>query len=200
MIIPISTAQSLFPGLFWIREIFVRIEEWNQVDWVRQQAHATLTGLHKGYEKGIRIVYFPERVKRVQTTVDIVKIFIYASLLVTFILGKVGLTNIMLAAVQDRTREIGLRKALGAKEEMILLQFLTESVLISLLAGSIGVASGLISVQILRGFLDLEASARVMLMSVGLDLVFTLAIGVVSGMYPSLRASRLDPVTAMRFE
>lgn len=200
VMIPITTAQSLFPGMYAISEIFIRADDWKRVEWVRQQCIAALSNTHKGYEKGIRVVYFPERVKKVQTTVDIVKIFVYASLLVTFILGKVGLTNVMLAAVQDRTREIGLRKALGAREELIMLQFLTESCLISLLAGSLGVISGVASVQFLKSALNLETSLYVMLMSVLLDLAVTLAIGVASGMYPSIRASRLDPVTAMRFE
>lgn len=200
VMIPISTAQNLFPGMYWIPEIFIRADDWKRVEWVRQQAIAALSDAHRGYEKGIRVVYFPERVRKVQTTVDIVKIFVYASLLVTFILGKVGLTNVMLAAVQDRTREIGLRKALGAKEELIMLQFLMESCLISLLAGAVGVIAGIASVQLFKATMNLETSLSVMLMSVLLDLAVTLAIGVASGVVPSIRASRLDPVSAMRFE
>jgi len=132
--------------------------------------------------------------------VYIVKIFIYASLVVVFVLGKVGLTNVMLAAIQDRTREIGLRKALGARDGMIRMQFLTEAVMISLVSGILGVIGGLTAVQALKGSLGVEVSAYVMSTSIFVDLAFTVMIGVFAGMYPSAQASRLDVVTAMRFE
>lgn len=198
--IPITTAQSLFKGLHWIRDIYVRVNDWNSVEKVREQVLQTLKSGHKGYEQGIRIIYFPERVERVRTLVRIIKFFVYAALVVTFILGKVGLTNVMLAAVQDRTREIGLRKALGAREGIIRLQFLTESVMISFLACVIGVVAGLVSVQLLKGPLGVEVSSYIMSVSILIDFAFTLSIGVWAGMYPSAKASRLDVVTAMRFE
>jgi putative ABC transport system permease protein len=198
--VPITTAQSLFKGLDKIGVLYARVDDWNSVSDVHSSMMATLKMAHRGYEEGIRLLYFPDRVQRVQTMVSIVKLFIYASLVVTFILGKVGLTNVMLAAIQDRTREIGLRKALGARERTIRFQFLSESVLISLMAGIAGVIVGLVAVQILRGKLGVEVSSYVMSISVLMDLAFTVSIGVVAGMYPSAQASRLDVVTAMRFE
>jgi putative ABC transport system permease protein len=132
--------------------------------------------------------------------VYVVNIFVYASLAIVFVLGKVGLTNVMLAAVQDRTREIGLRKAVGATDSLIRLQFLFESVLVSLGAGFVGVLIGVISVNILKDQLGVEISHYVMSTSIVVDLVVTTMIGVFAGMYPSLQASRLDIVTAMRFE
>jgi putative ABC transport system permease protein len=198
--IPITKAQSGFQGLTWISEIYMRADNWHNVEAVHDSARDTLTGGHKGYESGIKLIYYPERVKRVKTMVYIVKIFIYASLVVVFILGKVGLTNVMLAAIQDRTREIGLRKALGARNGMIRMQFLTEAVMISLVSGILGVAGGLAAVQVLKGSLGVEVSAYVMSTSIFMDLAFTVMIGVFAGMYPSAQASRLDVVTAMRFE
>lgn len=106
----------------------------------------------------------------------------------------------MLSAIQDRTREIGLRKALGAKEEIILLQFLVEAVLISFMAGAIGVGLGVITVNFLKGPLGVEISKAMLTLSIFMGLFFTLLLGIVSGIYPSLRASRMDSVTAMRFE
>jgi putative ABC transport system permease protein len=198
--VPITTAQSLFEGLDWIPEIYVRANDWNTVETVQSQVMEALKGSHKGYEKGIRVEHYPERIKKVTTSILLVKLFIFAALGVAFLLGKVGLTSVMLAAVQDRTREIGLRKALGAREEIIMLQFLTESVFISVLAGMVGVAIGLISVELLRGYLDVEVSFYVMSSSILLDLAVTIAIGIIAGLYPSIQASRLDAVTAMRFE
>ena len=198
--VPITTAQNLFQGLDRIPEIFVRAEDWNRVDHVQEQVESTLKSLHKGYETGLRVMAYPERVKKVQTSILMVKLFVYAALAVAFVLGKVGLTSVMMAAVQDRTKEIGLRKALGAREELVMAQFLTESVFISVLAGVVGVAIGLLSVYLLKGPLGVEISAYVMSVSILMDLAFTIAIGIYAGLYPSLQASRLDVVTAMRFE
>jgi len=198
--VPITTAQNLFQGLHWIPEIYVRAEDWNKVSTVQEQVSETLKSVHKGYESGIRVSSYPERVKKVQTSILMVKLFIYAALGVAFLLGKVGLTSVMMAAVQDRTREIGLRKALGAPEEVIMAQFLTESVFISVMAGIVGVVIGLTSVYLLKGPLGVEVSGYVMSISILMDLAFTTAIGVIAGLYPSLQASRLDVVTAMRFE
>jgi len=198
--IPITTAQNLFQGLYWIREIFVRVDDWNEVEGVRNKAIESLRGSHKGYEAGIRVVHYPQRINKVKGTVYMVKVFVYAALGITILLGGLGITNVMLAAVQDRTREIGLRKALGAREEIIMVQFLTESVFISLFAGAIGAVGGLLSVQLLKGPLDVEVSPLMMTASIFGGLVFTVFLGVASGLYPSIRASRLDSVSAMKFE
>ncbi len=198
--IPISTAQNLFKGLYWIRTIYMRVGNWDRVEKAQQDVMNILKASHPGYEDGIRVIHYPRRIERVRGTVYIVKLFVWASLSVTLVLGGLGVSNVMLSAVQERTSEIGLRKALGAKEEVILLQFLTESVLISFVAGSLGVALGVVSVQLLKGRLDVEVSTIVMTTSIIVGLVFTFLLGVVSGLYPSIRASRLDSVTAMRFE
>ena len=198
--IPITTAQNLFKGLYWIREIYMRVDNWDQVERVREEALKVLRDSHKGYEDGIRIMYYPKRIQKVQATAYLVKLFVVAALAVTIILGGLGISNVMLAAIQDRTREIGLRKALGAREEVIMLQFLTESTLISFAAGAVGVLAGVLSVQVLKDQLDVHVSVISLLTSVLIGLLFTVFLGIVSGLYPSIKASRMDSVTAMRFE
>lgn len=200
IVLPITTAQSLFPGLYWIREIYIRVDDWNHVEPVWEEAMRVLRESHPGYESGLELIYYPRRLEKVKSTVWLVKMFIYAALVVTVILGGLGITSVMLTAIQDRTREIGLRKALGAKEEIILLQFLIEAVLISLIAGFIGVVLGVFSVNFLKEPLGVEISKAVLTLSVLTGLLFTLLLGIVSGIYPSLKASRMDSVTAMKFE
>lgn len=200
IVLPITTAQSLFPGLYWIREIYIRVDDWNHVESVWEEAMRVLRESHPGYESGLELIYYPRRLEKVKSTVWLVKMFIYAALVVTVILGGLGITSVMLTAIQDRTREIGLRKALGAKEEIILLQFLIEAVLISLIAGFIGVVLGVFSVNFLKEPLGVEISKAVLTLSVLTGLLFTLLLGIVSGIYPSLKASRMDSVTAMKFE
>lgn len=198
--IPITTAQNLFPGLSSINDIYIRASNWDETERVREQALALLKKGHKGYESGIRVTHFPERIEKVKSTVYRVKLFIWTVLGVAVVLGGLGIANIMLAAVQDRTREIGLRKASGAREKFILMQFLTESGLIGLFAGTIGVAAGILLVQLLKRILGVDVSNFMMFFSVVAGLVLTICLGIVSGLYPSMRASRLDAVTAMRFE
>lgn len=198
--VPITTAQNLFHGLFWIREIYMRVDDWNEVEAARENVLDILHASHKGYEHGIRVLHYPQRIQKVKSTVYMVKLFIYAALGITLILGGIGITNVMLAAIQDRTREIGLRKALGAPEQIILLQFLTESIFISIFAGFIGIAVGVTSVQLLKNPLGVEVSTLMITLSIIFGLLFTVFLGVASGIYPSIRASRLDSVTAMRFE
>jgi putative ABC transport system permease protein len=198
--IPITTAQDFFSGTYWIREIYMRVDDWNQVEHVRNEVLQALNESHKGYEDGIRLIYYPQRIQKVQATIYVVKLFIFSALSVTLVLGGLGITNVMLAAIQDRTREIGLRKALGAQERVILTQFLTESILISVFAGAMGVTAGLVLVEILKSQLEVDVSPLAMTLSVVGGLVFTIFLGVVSGLYPSVKASRMDSVTAMRFE
>jgi len=198
--IPITTAQSLFQGLYWVKEIYLRVDDWNRVASTREQALNILTTRHKGYESGIRVLHYPLRIQKVADTIYMVKLFIYAAITVTIVLGGLGITNVMLAAIQDRTREIGLRKALGAGEHFILLQFLLEAIFISLFAGGLGAISGIVSVEILKVILDVNVSQMTMTMNVLQGLIFTMVLGIVSGMYPSIKASRMDSVTAMRFE
>jgi putative ABC transport system permease protein len=198
--IPLTTAQSLFQGLFWVREVYLRVDDWNHVELVRDNALKMLRSSHKGYEEGIRILHYPKRIQKVQSTIYVVKLFIYSALGITLLLGGLGITNVMLAAIQDRTKEIGLRKALGAQQGVILTQFLTESVLISLFAGAIGATLGTMGVQMLKDWLDVQVSSVAVTMSVIGGLAFTVVLGILSGLYPSVKASRMDSVTAMRFE
>ncbi len=198
--IPLSTAQKLFRGLYHIQVIWMRVDNWNAVEKARNEVLEILNKAHPGYEEGIRVLHYPQRVNKVRSTVYLVKLFVYAALGVTLLLGGLGITSVMLAAVQDRTREIGLRKALGARQGIILLQFLLEAVLISVFAGFLGALLGFVTVEALKGPLGVDVSTRMVLMSVAGGLLFTLALGVLSGLYPSVRASRLDSVTAMRFE
>ncbi len=122
---------------------------------------------------------------------------------ISLLVGGIGIMNIMLVSVTERTREIGLRKAVGARKRDILLQFLTESALLSLLGGLIGIVLGW-ALSELVGFIALRENADIDPV-VGLDAVllatiFSAAVGVFFGWYPAKRASDLEPVEALRYE
>lgn len=117
---------------------------------------------------------------------------------ISLLVGGIGIMNIMLVAVTERTREIGVRKAIGAKNRDILVQFLIEAVIISLIGGVIGIVLGIGVSSLAMFFIGLPQI--ISLWIIFLATFVTVFVGVVSGVYPAMRASRLDPVEALRYE
>ena len=118
--------------------------------------------------------------------------------LVTLLVGGIGVMNIMLVAVTERTREIGVRRALGARRRTILIQFLTESALVTMVGGALGTTIGVLASQVIDRVAPISAELSPAAM-VG-ALVFSAAIGLVFGTWPAYRAAHLDPIDALRFE
>ncbi len=118
--------------------------------------------------------------------------------LVTLLVGGIGVMNIMLVAVTERTREIGVRRALGARRRTILVQFLTESALVTMVGGAIGTAVGIVGCQVIDRIAPV--SAELSPTAIVGALVFSAAVGLVFGTWPAYRASHLDPIDALRFE
>ena len=117
---------------------------------------------------------------------------------ISLLVGGIGIMNVMLVSVTERTREIGVRVAVGATEEAIQLQFLGESVMLSLVGGAVGVLLGVVTSLVVGRTLDWPM--QLSLEAVILAALFSIAVGVFFGYYPARKASLLDPIEALRYE
>ncbi|HXN45485.1 MAG TPA: ABC transporter permease [Bryobacteraceae bacterium] len=133
-----------------------------------------------------------------ETSAQVMSILLGAIASVSLIVGGIGIMNIMLVSVTERTREIGLRQAVGAKTRDILLQFLVEAVTLSLLGGIIGIAVGLTASLLISHFA--QWSTQVSLLSIVLAFAFSALVGVFFGYYPARKAAYMDPIEALRYE
>jgi putative ABC transport system permease protein len=116
---------------------------------------------------------------------------------ISLLVGGIGIMNIMLVSVTERTREIGIRKAVGARTFDILSQFLVESVTLSLLGGIFGIGVGFVGSILIEKFL---VTTQITIWSVLLAFLFSTAVGVFFGVYPAYKAAKVDPIVALRYE
>ena len=138
-----------------------------------------------------------------QTITGVLTIFLGGIAAISLLVGGIGIMNIMLVSVTERTREIGLRKAIGARKRDILIQFLTESALLSLLGGIIGIALGWLIAFAVGKIAEATGNAftpAVSLDAILLATIFATAVGLFFGIYPANRAANLEPVEALRYE
>ena len=198
--IPLNTFLKMFP---WEKELFlvVAAKSPELMDQAQEEIINALR-LHRGvpYDKENDFAIFTqESLKKlyedITGTIVIVMIVISS---IGLLVGGVGVLNIMLVSVTERTREIGVRKAIGARKSNILLQFLVEAVTLSCSGGVIGIIMGLGVSFIIAAATGLPSAIPIK----GIVLGFTVAVGVglVSGVYPAYRAAKVDPVISLRYE
>ncbi len=207
--IPISTAQARLPRGGTpdrVGFILVSMKTADLADQAIQQIQDILRRTHRIPPRSpddFTILNQQDFLSVAASITNVLTIFLGGIGAISLLVGGIGIMNIMLVSVTERTREIGLRKALGARKKDILLQFLTESVLLSLIGGAIGIAFGwaislVVSEIAIRSGTPLDAS--VTLNSVLLATLFSAAVGIFFGYYPANRAASLEPVEALRYE
>ncbi len=198
--LPFNVVRAQIPGMEKIRDIYVRAKDWDTVPLLHKRAKKFLTSRQPGYAAAMSVTYFADRIDAIRTVVFVFKFFLFASIVVTLVLGGLGITNVMLAVVNERTTEIGLRKAVGATEKMIMGQFLCESLSVSLVGSGLGIFCGFWAVEALQKLFETEAGGTVFIVSILVSVLIGMILGVASGLLPAARAGRLSAVEAMKFE
>jgi putative ABC transport system permease protein len=197
--VPLTTAMDRNPdNKIRINRLFVRCKTWDDVPVVAKAIPGCVAQHQSARFLKVEVAW--DQLKRIITIVWWVELFIYLSIGATLVLGGFGIWNGMMSSVTARTREIGLKKAMGAEEADIMLQILCESVVLSFWAAVLGVSLGLLAVAATSHYLGSVPPHPVILRYSLISLVFSCLLGMVAGLYPSLRAARMDAVTAIRYE
>jgi putative ABC transport system permease protein len=208
--IPLSTALyrlvggSRFRGSSVISQITIKASDSDVVDQVVADVTALMRERHDTTEDtdDFAVTSQQDSLDAATSIADTLSLFLGGVAGISLAVGGIGIMNIMLTTVTERTREIGLRKAIGAKRNDIMLQFLVEAMVLSLLGGLIGVALGWGASQLMGSisFSGMSITPVVELDSVLLATLFSMAVGLFFGIYPASRAARLQPVDALRYE
>ena len=209
VLVPITTAyyrlsaQRTSQGDINVQAINVQVRDENIMDDAIQDIATVLRLRHRiTGEDDFTITSQQEIIETLEETTNTFVVFLGAIASISLLVGGIGVMNIMLVSVTERTREIGIRKAMGARRKDILLQFVTEATLLSLGGGGIGVALGLVLSRILDGRNLIGQSFQTVVSGdiALLALIVSAAIGLFFGIYPAMRAARLHPIEALRYE
>jgi putative ABC transport system permease protein len=202
IIIPYTTAMKRITGDKYLRSVNVQIETSGLMDAAQEQITSLLRqrhGLNAGHDDDFNIFNQKEIADTANSITKIVTYLLGAIAGISLLVGGIGIMNIMLVSVTERTREIGIRMAVGAQPFAVKLQFLVEAITLSILGGLIGVLIG-IGASAAIGLFTSSFKAIVSVNSIVLALAVSLAIGVFFGVYPARKAAALNPIDALRSE
>jgi len=201
IILPFTTAQKKIKGNAWLDDILCSAVSQSSVKLAGQEAAAILRDRHhlRPEEDDDFNIRNPEDIIQAQMEASkTLAVLLIAIASISLIVGGIGIMNVMLVSVTERTREIGVRVAVGATEEAIQLQFLAESIMLSLVGGGAGVLFGVLGSYLVGQ--TLKWPMETSLQGIVVAAMFSVAVGVFFGYYPARKASLLDPIEALRYE
>jgi macrolide transport system ATP-binding/permease protein len=198
--IPVTTAMHRVLGKDYLDQIYVEVSDVNLMKTAQAEIERILRKRHRLYqnEDTFHMHDMTEIQDMLSTTTRTMSLLLGCIAAISLVVGGIGIMNIMLVSVTERTREIGLRKAIGARRIDIMMQFLIESVVMTLIGGLLGIMAGASVALLLSHFAGW--TTRVTVYSVGLATVFSIMVGIFFGLWPARRAAQLKPVEALRYE
>lgn len=198
--IPLTTMQKILSGGEYLSSIAISVETKDLMPQAREEATFVLADKHRvdPQSPDFSIMSQADILGTLTQVTDTFTIFLAAVAGISLIVGGIGIMNMMLTTVTERTREIGLRKAIGAKKKHISMQFLSEAVMLTFLGGVAGVALGWAISILVTSFAGI--ATQISLQSVILAFGVSAAIGIIFGYYPARRAASLNPIEALRYE
>ena len=201
LLLPYTTAQRRVEGIFWADEIMCSVTEPLRLPEIQEQMAGVLREMHglgPGKPDDFHLVLPQESLQMRVDSMNTMTLMIGSIAAISLLVGGIGIMNIMLVSVAERTREIGVRLAVGARMRDIRRQFLAEALSLGSVGGLVGVAAGVAAIQVVRHTLNWPMALS--LETVAIAVGFAMAAGVVFGYYPAVAAARLDPIEALRTE
>ncbi len=197
-IIPKKTLETIVPNITPSR-IMVKTIDNKQNNEVKEKIIQELKKAHG--KEDFRVMTSDKIIETAQSTLGLIQLVLLAIAAISLIVGGIGIMNTMLMSVTERTKEIGLMKALGATNQQVLTQFITEAAIIGLIGGTIGTIIGLLisfSISFIAAKNNFDLPIGIDLITIFGGIFFAIIVGVLSGAYPAIKASKLDPVEALQ--
>ena len=197
VLLPASTTERTFYAQG-IKSIFIQAQNSKMVQPVLKNLDKKLKVLFRNDTNSYKLLNQQDMLDTASSVSNLMTYMLTGIAAISLVVGGIGIMNIMLVSVTERTREIGIRKALGAKRRDILFQFLTEAVLITVIAGLIGILLGISGSFAVKSIAGIEAFISVAVLWI--SLLFSIVIGLVFGILPAYKAAKLNPIDALHYE
>ena len=201
VLVPYTSVQKRLTGTKSLERITVFVDPAYDLGYAQAEIEKTLRrehGIKDETENDFYVKTQQTQIKTIKNVSRIMAVLLGSIASISLVVGGIGIMNIMLVSVGERTREIGIRLAVGAKEKNILVQFLIESVLLSLVGGAIGTVAGILISKVastLTGW-----PTQISVLSILVAFVFSALVGIIFGIYPAKKAAALNPIDALRYE